>query len=52
MYQDADYADSGEKHVMYFPMQVVIPQKTESVIPSIHSIKQRINASAWQLRAP
>jgi len=52
LYQDADSADSVNQRVMYFPMQVVIPQKTESVIPSIHSIKQRINASAWQLRAP
>lgn len=29
-------------------MQVVIPQKPESVIPSIHSIKQRINPYGLQ----
>ncbi len=33
---------------MHFPMQVVIPQKTESVIPSIHSVKQRINPYGLQ----
>lgn len=36
------------QHDVYFPTQVVIPQKTESAIPSIHSIKQRINPYGLQ----